>query len=185
MELVKPAMQHLASYVAALARGWSPDNIRLKAAAMDELASISRDPVAFLDAFDNPEAKGGPITMLDGTQAQRLPSIRRWMWDGSFCGTIGLRWQPGTAELPPHVLGHIGYAVVPWKRNRGYATAALRGTLDLARTLGLPHVILTTDEDNLPSQRVVLACGGTLLEGFMKPAGWGGKPSLRYVIRLD
>jgi predicted acetyltransferase len=41
------------------------------------------------------------------------------MWDGEFCGSIGLRWLPGTEELPPHCLGHIGYAVVPWKRRLG------------------------------------------------------------------
>jgi predicted acetyltransferase len=40
------------------------------------------------------------------------------MWDGDFAGAINLRWQPGTAELPPHCLGHIGYGVVPWKRGR-------------------------------------------------------------------
>ena len=55
------------------------------------------------------------------------------MWDGEFCGSIGFRWQPGTSTLPPYVLGHIGYAVVPWKRGRGYATQALALLLPEAR----------------------------------------------------
>ena len=62
---------------------------------------------------------------VDGTTVPRLPGYLKWMWDGEFCGVIGFRWQPGTEALPPTCLGHIGYAVVPWKRGRGYATAAL------------------------------------------------------------
>ena len=64
---------------------------------------------------------GPPIVLPDGTTAARLPGFRLWLWDTEFCGSIGLRWQPGTSELPAHVLGHIGYAVVPWKEGHGYA----------------------------------------------------------------
>ena len=67
------------------------------------------------------------------------------MWDGEFCGSIGFRWQPGTEVLPPHCLGHIGYAVVPWKKRRGHATRALAAMLPLARAEGLGYVELTTD----------------------------------------
>ena len=31
----------------------------------------------------------------------------------NYAASIGIRWQPGTAELPPHVPGHIGCSVVP------------------------------------------------------------------------
>ena len=58
---------------------------------------------------------------------------RRWLWDGVFCGNILLGWASGTEALPPHGLGHIGYAVVPWKRRRGYATRALGEMLQEAR----------------------------------------------------
>ena len=72
------------------------------------------------------ETKEVELPQPDGSTAKRLPGFKRWLWDGEFCGSIGLRWQPGTTALPPHCLGHIGYAVVPWKRRRGYATQALR-----------------------------------------------------------
>ena len=65
------------------------------------------------------------------------PASSRWMWDGEFCGRIGFRWQPGTEVLPPHCLGHIRYAVVPWKKRRGHATRALAAMLPLARAEGL------------------------------------------------
>jgi predicted acetyltransferase len=106
------------------------------------------------------------------------------MWDGEFCGAINLRWQPGSAELPPYCLGHIGYTVVPWKRGRGYATQALRLFLPRAREEGLEYVELVTEAANTASRRVIEANGGELVEQFRKPAVHGGAESLRYRIRL-
>ncbi|TIX68141.1 MAG: GNAT family N-acetyltransferase, partial [Mesorhizobium sp.] len=110
VEIVKPALEHLPSYKAALERGWSPDNVRLEEATREQLAAIEEDPAAFLASLDDPEGRGPPITLPDGTTVPRLPGFRRWIWDGEAAGSIGFRWQPGTAALPSHVLGHIGYA---------------------------------------------------------------------------
>jgi predicted acetyltransferase len=184
MRLVRPAQTHLESYADALARGWSPDTTRPQA-AQDELEAIARDPEGFLALMENREGGGPPVQLPDGSQAQRLPSLRRWMWDGAFCGSISLRWQPGTAALPPHCLGHIGYAVVPWRRRQGFATQALRDLLPEAWALGLPFVELTTDPDNLASQRVIEANGGALVARFHKPPQYGGAPGLRYRISHD
>jgi predicted acetyltransferase len=104
------------------------------------------------------------------------------MWDGELCGSVGFRWQPGTAALPAHVLGHVGYAVVPWKRRRGYATRALTLILDDVRAEGLPYVELTADADNLPSQQVITANGGVLVECFRKVPAYGGGEALRFRI---
>jgi predicted acetyltransferase len=107
------------------------------------------------------------------------------MWDGEFCGSINLRWQDGTPDLPPHCLGHIGYSVVPWKQRQGYATQALREMLPLARDVGLPYVEITTDPDNLGSQRVIEANGGVLVERFDKGPAYGGTAGLRYRVPLE
>jgi predicted acetyltransferase len=107
------------------------------------------------------------------------------MWDRAFCGSIGLRWQPGTSELPPHVLGHIGYAVVPWMRDRGYAKRALALMLMEARGRGLEFVHITARSDNAASQAVIQANGGRLVERFLEPAVHGGHESLRFRIDLD
>jgi len=184
MLLVWPSADHLPSYIAALERGWSVDNVRGAVAAAEELERIHADEAAFLASMIDREAKGEPVKLPDGSLVKRIPGFRLWMWDGEFCGAIGLRWQPGTEALPPYCLGHIGYAVVPWKQNRGYATRALAETLPMAKAEGLRYVEITTDPTNVASQRVIEANGGVLHEEFIKPPQFGSTPGLRYRIVL-
>jgi predicted acetyltransferase len=184
MKLVWPSREYLPGYVAALERGWSLDNVRGRAAAREELAQIAADADAFLARLVDREAAGDPITLPDGTRVPRLPGYRRWLWDGEFCGSIGFRWQRGTEALPPHCLGHIGYAVVPWKQGRGYATRALGEMLGEAKAEGLRYVEITTGPDNTASRRVIEANGGVLVEEFVTPPALGGKRELRYRVQI-
>lgn len=183
MILVWPAESYLASYVAALERGWSPDNLREERTA-EQLAQIAADSQKFLRAQVDIEAQGDPIVLPDGSTAPRLPGYVQWLWDGEFCGTIGFRWQPGTEALPPTCLGHIGYSVVPWKQGRGYATEALMQVLPDATGQGLRYVEITTTQANTASQRVIEKCGGAFVEEFVAPAALGGKVHRRYRIVL-
>ncbi len=184
LQLLVPSLAQLDDYVDALKRGWSPDNIRLGAAAGEELAKIEADAAGFVASLDDREAKAGPITLPDGSQVPRLPGYRRWIWDDGFCGSIAFRWQPGTEELPPHCLGHVGYAVVPWKRGRGYATRALAQLLPEARKEGLRYLELTTDVDNLPSRKVIINNGGVFVKRFHKDPAYGDVEALLFRIDL-
>ncbi|MFN2493741.1 MAG: GNAT family N-acetyltransferase [Pyrinomonadaceae bacterium] len=184
MQLVWPSEQYLPGYVAALERGWSPDNVRGQAVAREQLEKIAKNAHCFLDELVDREGKGASIVLPDGSTVARLPGYQRWIWDGEFCGSIGFRWQPGSNDLPPHCLGHIGYSVVPWKQRRGYATQALKHLLPEAKAEGLDYVELTTDPTNPASQRVILANGGVLVERFTKPAEYGHSEGLRYRIQL-
>ena len=184
IQLVWPSEKYLQGYISALKRGWSPDTSRAAAAAREALERIAKDPRQYVEALVDREAKGGPVVLPDGSTRVRLPGYSRWIWDGQFCGVINFRWQPGTSALPPHCLGHIGYAVVPWKQRRGYATEALRQLLPETRAEGIPYLEITTDVDNIASQRVIEANGGVLIERFQKPSQYGGAEGLRFHIPL-
>ena len=183
MELVWPAAQYLSGYIDALKQGWSPDNRRPEA-AQEELLRIAEDPARFIAEQIDRDAKGPKVILPDGRAVPRLPGYTQWMWDGEFCGLINFRWQPGTTELPPYCLGHIGYSVVPWKRRRGYATLALQLMLSHARNEGLPFVEIVVDADNVASRKVIEANGGEVIAHFRKPEDHEDSESLRYRVFL-
>jgi predicted acetyltransferase len=79
--------------------------------------------------------------------------------------------------------GHIGYVVVPEFRRRGYATAILRRSLQIARDQwGVHRVLVTCDDDNIGSIRTIERNGG-LLENVIDGPDLD-KPLRRYWIDL-
>jgi predicted acetyltransferase len=58
--------------------------------------------------------------------------------------------------------GHIGYDIRPSARQCGHATAMLGAALPVARSLGITRALLTSDEDNIASRKVIEANGGML-----------------------
>ncbi|WP_323959737.1 GNAT family N-acetyltransferase [Arthrobacter sp. JZ12] len=78
--------------------------------------------------------------------------------DGGLVGRASIRH-----ELNQHLFevgGHIGYAVRPQFRGRGYATEMLRLALGEARSLGIATALLTCDPDNFASHAVIERNGG-------------------------
>jgi predicted acetyltransferase len=181
-QLVTPSLRCLPSYIAALRKGWLPNNMRKESAA-EELERIERDAQGFIDWLDSRNTQGETIPLPDGTLVPRLPGFRRWMWDGEFCGSIALRWQAGSNELPDFCLGHVGYSVVPWKQRLGYATQALKLLLPIAREQGLAYLVISTQPENTASQKVVLNNGGRFIDAIKPPVFYGHDEEWRY--RLD
>jgi len=63
VKLVWPSREHLESYVDALERGWSPDNIRGRITAEEELKRIAEDADAFLASMIDREEPRGWVTV--------------------------------------------------------------------------------------------------------------------------
>jgi predicted acetyltransferase len=87
------------------------------------------------------------------------------------------------ALVPPlgDSAGHIGYAVLPHARNRGCATQILRDAIRYAHAeLGLDRLLVTCDDDNAASIRVIEKNGGVLLDTWNEPSLRG--PKRRYWI---
>ncbi|MER6048408.1 GNAT family N-acetyltransferase [Streptomyces sp. BHT-5-2] len=88
-----------------------------------------------------------------------VPMTTFWWVDGTeYLGRITVRHRltPSLREFG----GHIGYAVRPTGRRRGHATAMLRAVLPHAHRLGIDPVLVTCDETNTGSRRVIEECGG-------------------------
>ncbi len=177
VRLVKPHAGLLPEYVAALRTGWSPSNTH--DVSGQHLAEIETDPAAFLAQYD--WVPGSVFRMPDGTEHPRLPGQQYWITDGGFAGTIGYRYQPDTIDLPPAVSGHVGYAIVPWQRRRGIATAALRLLLPILAEAGLDRVLITAHPDNPASRRVIEAAGGVLAPDL--PASDAFGPRVGYWVQ--
>ncbi|GAA1454779.1 GNAT family N-acetyltransferase [Nesterenkonia lacusekhoensis] len=77
--------------------------------------------------------------------------------------------------------GHIGYAVRPQHRRRGYATQMLRLGLQKLRELGVEQALVTCEDTNLGSIRTIEACGGVLEDIAGQP---GTAPMRRYWVDL-
>ena len=84
-----------------------------------------------------------------------------WWVDGDeYVGRMSIRHELN--DWLREVGGHIGYDVRRSRRREGHATAMLRAALAVARDLGIEQALLTCDDDNLASRKVIERNGGVL-----------------------
>lgn len=118
------------------------------------LDSISKDFAAFLqtlrDASNRAKVPPGRVPMSD-----------YWLIDrDAYIGRLSLRHELNRALLLWG--GHIGYQIRPSKRRRGYGKEILRLGLQKAKERGLTRVLVTCDEDNIGSRKIIEYNGGQL-----------------------
>ncbi len=188
ISLEVPSRALLGAYEAALQAGWSPNTMR--DVSPEQLALIARDSDAFIAGLIG---RGGRISLDDGREVDKLPDRVRWIFAGDrperpFVGAINLRWLEDAEgrpmqELPAHVFGHVGYSILPAFAGNGYASAALAAITGEAREIGLPRIVITCDEDNRASRRVIEKNGGRLVETFTAPP-CNPDARLRFIIDI-
>ena len=108
--------------------------------------------------------------------ADRVPQTELWLVENDkFIG-----WTKIRHRLNENLLlqgGHIGYSIRPSARNKGYGTKILELTLAEAKSMGIDKVLITCDDDNIGSAKIIEKNGGTLEntienEGKLKRRYW-------------
>ena len=101
--------------------------------------------------------------------------------------TRAFRASNATMVLTGAVDAELASAAVEGRSEGGAPeslTSALAQILPLARERRLPFVLITTEAENTPSQRVILSNGGVLVERFTSLPAHGGNETLRFRIDL-
>lgn len=162
MRLVEPAIEYEAAF-RDMAEDYASAGEERGRAALEDFAAYVERCLAL-------ESDG-----IDGW----MPQTTFWLLDdvrGRILGTCRLRHGLNEALLRNG--GHIGYDIRPSARNRGHGTTILALALEKARSRGLPAVLVTVDQGNIASIRVIEKNGG-------RQAGRVPDSNmLRYVIEL-
>ena len=92
-----------------------------------------------------------------------VPCSHFWLIDDnqSILGVVRIRHNINNDFLTLEA-GHIGYDIAPSFRRNGYGKAMLKLALIKAKELGLNHVLLTADEDNIASRKIIESNSGKL-----------------------
>jgi predicted acetyltransferase len=106
--------------------------------------------------------------VLNEKQCWDVPISTLWYIDDlSYLGSVIIRHRL-TLELTQRG-GHIGYHVAPRRRRQGHATAMLAAAIShCCNILGITQILITCDQSNVASRRVIEANSGVLenvLEG--------------------
>lgn len=82
--------------------------------------------------------------------------------NGKILGKLSFRHELN--DYLKKIGGHIGYIIVANERRKGYGTAMLKLGLEKAKAIGLSRVLVTCDQSNTASARVIEKNGG-IFEG--------------------
>lgn len=100
--------------------------------------------------------------------------------DGKIIGRVSIRH-----ELNDFLLrrgGHIGYSVAETYRRKGFATELMKAGMSYCKTLGLSKILVTCDDANEPSWKIIEKFNATLENKFIDEAE--NKTIRRYWVNL-
>ncbi len=91
----------------------------------------------------------------------KVPASTFWLIDkSSFIGRVSIRKKLNKNLRAQG--GHIGYAIRPSKRKMGYGSKILELALKKTKKLHINKVLITCNENNLASQKIIEKNGGQL-----------------------
>jgi len=151
VQLIEPNLDYKAAFAIFYNDFWTNDPVN---------AGFYVDGIRDFDAYvDSLYKDEQGIDLLDG----HVPCSHCWMIDsdGNVLGVIRIRHNIEPQFLREEA-GHIGYDMAPSYRKRGLGTRMLALGLQRATALGLKKVMISADEDNYGSRKIIEANGGIL-----------------------
>ncbi len=167
--LIEPALQYKESYLQAMQEFQDEGTYRIY-----NLQRVAEHFEEYLTLIKQAQAS-------DVDTPGRVPSADFWLIDNNeFIGRLNLRYKLNEPLLK--FGGHIGYEIRPGRRKHGYGKIILRLGLEKAREAGIERVLVTCDDDNIASSKIIEHNGGRLENAVEIPKS--SKRKLRYWIDL-
>ncbi len=147
-QLVSPDAAFQQTYTEAL-REFHAENRNLE----QDVIILSRDFAGYVRHLEKQST--------DERREGLVPETYYWLVDDSvYIGRVSVRHTLNNRLM--QFGGHIGYEIRPTKRRMGYGKRILQLGLAKARLLGITRALVTCDDDNIGSAKIIEANGGIL-----------------------
>ncbi|GHO74210.1 GNAT family acetyltransferase [Ktedonobacter sp. SOSP1-85] len=155
LRLIEPSYEYKQQFIEAIRE------FQLEGRHMEkDVQRLTADFTSFLAQLQAQQQRRSPYA---------VPSTDFWLVEHEeFIGRLSLRHELNDFLLK--IGGHIGYEIRPSRRRQGYGKKMLALGLAEAHKIGLSRALVTCDENNIGSKKVIEANGGqfenaTLVEG--------------------
>ena len=163
MELIKPSIEYKESFIKGAKEFQALGDEKRFRRMNINIPEVEKDFDKYLEKLAN-EEKG--IGLKEGY----VPATTLWLVNNEkFIGRVSIRHKLNDALM--EYGGHIGYAIRPSERNKGYGTKILELALPLAKKLGISKALITCDDDNPGSIKIREKNGGVLENTSVSPEG--------------
>ena len=172
IKLVKPSIKYKKSYLLSL-KEFQKEGRNLDL----DYKKLSNDFDTFVQGLLDQE-KG--VNLPKGY----VPATVLWLVDtknNQYLGRISIRHNISTEKLKT-INGHIGYEICPLQRKKGYGKKQLKFALPVVKKLGIKKALITCNEDNIGSKKIIESCGGVFESEFNE--GKNKPKKLRYWINI-
>jgi predicted acetyltransferase len=174
MELVLPTVVYKDSFIEGVKEFQADHSFPLQARDYDALSipELESDFGTYVEKKKS-ESRG------ENLPKGYVPATTFWLVDnGEFIGVVNVRHI--LSESLERWFGHVGYHIRPSKRKMGYGTHALALALPKARELGINRILITCDETNIASRKIIEKNGGVFENAEPNPST--GTDKLRFWI---
>ena len=174
MQILLPSGKYKESFIAAVKEYQATDDNDRQDIFSLKVEDLKKDFASYISKLLS-ESRG------ENLPEGYVPQTTFWLIDEEeFIGRVSIRHS-----LTPHLLregGHIGYDIRPSKRQMGYGKKMLALALPKAKELGIKKALVTCDETNIGSRKIIEANGG-VLENSVE-MGEGKPRKLRFWITV-